>query len=198
VNSISRSACERWFAATSCWAPTEICRRTFRSANSGSTRSHSSPSSPPSKPPSARRFQTKPGGLAFDRTRNVVLERSLEGRDLPRIDPPPGVELRPYDATGGEDLTSLWPAGEERRARRDLRRALQGGSIALAAVETERVLALDLLSDAERTTSGCARGGAPATATASSSLLRHVAEASELRCSPTRFRSPACGAAARS
>jgi hypothetical protein len=195
---MSRSACERWFAATSCWAPTEICRRTFRSANSGSTRSHSSPSSPPSKPPSARRFQTKPGGLAFDRTRNVVLERSLEGRDLPRIDPPPGVELRPYDATGGEDLTWLWPAGEERRARRDLRRALQGDPSRWQRSRRRGFLRSTCSRTPERTTSGCARGGAPATATASCSLLRHVAEASELRCSPTRFRSPACGAAARS
>jgi acyl carrier protein/GNAT superfamily N-acetyltransferase len=81
----------------------------------------------------------------FDRTRNVVLERRLDVADWPRIVPPPGVELRPYEADD-DTLIGLWPPLEERKARRELALAMARGASALVACEGKRIVALDLLS----------------------------------------------------
>jgi GNAT superfamily N-acetyltransferase len=85
--------------------------------------------------------------LAFESSRNVVLERRLDG-ELPPVQAPPGVALRAYERGDEELLAGLWPEFEEERARRRLARALATDAFALVAVEESRILALDLLSAA--------------------------------------------------
>jgi GNAT superfamily N-acetyltransferase/acyl carrier protein len=86
--------------------------------------------------------------FAFAHSRNFVLERRLDDDDLPQIEPPPGVVVRPYGAGDESGLAGLWPAFTERHGHRYLRRSLRKGVIALVAAEEKRIVALDLLSPA--------------------------------------------------
>jgi acyl carrier protein/GNAT superfamily N-acetyltransferase len=84
--------------------------------------------------------------FAFEHSRNFVLESRLDDITTAPIEPPPGIDLRPY-APGDEGrLAGLWPAFAERHGHRFLRRQLREGAIALVATEGGRIVALDLLS----------------------------------------------------
>jgi acyl carrier protein/GNAT superfamily N-acetyltransferase len=84
--------------------------------------------------------------FAFGYSRNFVLERRLDDITTAPIEPPPGIDLRPY-APGDEGrLAGLWPAFAERHGRRFLDESLREGAIALVAVDGSRIVALDLLS----------------------------------------------------
>ena len=84
--------------------------------------------------------------FAFGYSRNFVLERRLDDVTTAPIEPPPGIDLRPY-APGDEGrLAGLWPAFAERHGRRFLDQSLREGAIALVAVDGSRIVALDLLS----------------------------------------------------
>lgn len=86
--------------------------------------------------------------FAFAHSRNLVLERRLDDAELPRIEPPPEVAVRPYAPGDEGGLAGLWPAFTERHGRRYLRRSLRKGVIVLVAAEEKRIVALDLLSPA--------------------------------------------------
>jgi acyl carrier protein/GNAT superfamily N-acetyltransferase len=84
--------------------------------------------------------------FAFGYSRNFVLERRLDDITTAPIEPPPGIDLRPY-APGDEGrLAGLWPAFAERHGRCFLAQSLREGAIAVVAVDRSRIVALDLLS----------------------------------------------------
>ena len=98
--------------------------------------------------------------FAFAHSRNLVLERRLDDSELPEIEPPPGVVVRPYAAGDEGGLAGLWPSFTERHGRSYLRRSLRKGVIVLVAAEEKRIVALDLLSPAGEEEVQIARGDA--------------------------------------
>ena len=81
----------------------------------------------------------------FASSRHVILERPLQGSELVSGEPPTGVTLQEGIPTGA-DLSGLWPDYLEAGSRRSVEQWLGDGAWALAAVEDERVVALDILS----------------------------------------------------
>jgi acyl carrier protein/GNAT superfamily N-acetyltransferase len=97
--------------------------------------------------------------FTFAHSRNLVLERRLDDdAELPQIEPPPGVVVRPYAPGDDGGLAGLWPAFTERHGRSYLRRSLRKGVIVLVAAEEKRIVALDLLSPAGEEEVQIARG----------------------------------------
>jgi acyl carrier protein/GNAT superfamily N-acetyltransferase len=74
----------------------------------------------------------------------VVLSRDL-AEELPEIPLPPGVTVAAYDGASDEPLAGIWPATQNARMRAHLRRRMDGGILCLAAWESGRIVAYDLL-----------------------------------------------------
>jgi acyl carrier protein/GNAT superfamily N-acetyltransferase len=98
--------------------------------------------------------------FAFAHSRNLVLERRLDDAELPEIEPPPGIVVRPYAPGDEAGLDGLWPSFTARHGRNYLRRSLRKGVIVLVAAEEKRIVALDLLSPAGEEEVKIARGDA--------------------------------------
>ncbi len=81
----------------------------------------------------------------FERSKHYVLERGLES-EPPSIEPPPGIDLRPYSRADEDIIGGLWPDFSERRSRREMQRWLADDAFAFVALEGTRVVAIDLLS----------------------------------------------------
>jgi acyl carrier protein/GNAT superfamily N-acetyltransferase len=81
----------------------------------------------------------------FASSRHVILERALQTSELVSGEPPAGVTLREGIPTGA-DVSGLWPDYLEAESRSSVEQWLQDGAWALAAVEGERVVALDIIS----------------------------------------------------
>jgi acyl carrier protein/GNAT superfamily N-acetyltransferase len=98
--------------------------------------------------------------FAFAHSRNLVLERRLDNTELPEIEPPHGVVVRPYAPGDEAGLDGLWPSFTARHGRNYLRRSVRNGVIVLVAAEEKRIVALDLLSPAGEEEVEIARGDA--------------------------------------
>jgi acyl carrier protein/GNAT superfamily N-acetyltransferase len=83
--------------------------------------------------------------FTLSRSRHVILERPLQVPGPTVVEPPAGVTLHDGIPTGA-DFSGLWPDYLEARSRRSVEQWLRDGAWALAAVEGDRVVALDLLS----------------------------------------------------
>lgn len=95
----------------------------------------------------AARLAWPPARFMFARSRHFILERPVRASEQAMVEPPPGVTLQ-EGIPAGADLSGLWPDFVEKRSRRLVERWLREGAWSLAALEGERVVALDLLSAA--------------------------------------------------
>jgi acyl carrier protein/GNAT superfamily N-acetyltransferase len=84
--------------------------------------------------------------FAFGYSRSFVLERTLDDVESVRMEPPPGIVLRPYEPDDEDGLSGLWPGFAQGHGRRFLARQVRDGAIAVVAAEGRRIVALDLLS----------------------------------------------------
>jgi GNAT superfamily N-acetyltransferase len=85
-------------------------------------------------------------GFLYSDTRHLLLERRLDDAASTVLAPPAGIDLRQLTLGDEADLIDLWAPVHERKSQRILERSLREGAIALAACESGRVVALDLLS----------------------------------------------------
>jgi len=74
----------------------------------------------------------------------VILARDLAG-ELPDVPLPHGVTVAPYDGVSDEPLAGIWTASQAARMRAHLRRRMNAGILCLAAWESGRIVAYDLL-----------------------------------------------------
>ena len=77
----------------------------------------------------------------------VVLSRDLTA-ELPEIALPAGVTVAAYDGASDEPLDGIWPGTQAARMRTHLRRRMDAGILCLAAWESGRIVAYDLLGPA--------------------------------------------------
>jgi GNAT superfamily N-acetyltransferase/acyl carrier protein len=74
----------------------------------------------------------------------LVLARDLAGV-LPVIPLPAGITVAPYDGASAEPLAGIWPATQSARMHAHLRCRMHAGILCLAAWESGRIVAYDLL-----------------------------------------------------
>jgi acyl carrier protein/GNAT superfamily N-acetyltransferase len=94
----------------------------------------------------AVRFAVPAMRFLYSDTRHLLLERRLDDAASTVLAPPAGIDLRQLTTRDEADLVDLWTPVRERTSQRILERSLREGAIALAACESGRVVALDLLS----------------------------------------------------